>query len=189
MRRRAELVAETRQRIVDAAVRLHTTVGPARTTITGVADEAGVTRATVYSHFASDDELFTACTGQWVAEHPPPDLGRWIGTEGLRKRATGVLGDLYAWFADNAHDLRLVNRDLEAIPTLVAQAQAMLEQAMVQLLLEDQPTSGARGRRLHAAAAHLVSFPAWDSLVGRGHLSHAEVVDLAVAFLQAAADN
>jgi AcrR family transcriptional regulator len=43
MRRRAELVEQTRQRIVDAAIHLHTTIGPANTTISGVAEEAGVT--------------------------------------------------------------------------------------------------------------------------------------------------
>jgi AcrR family transcriptional regulator len=188
MRKRAEQVAQTRQRIVDAAVRLHTSIGPAHTTITRVAGEACVTRATVYSHFASDDELFAACTGQWVTEHPPPDLEPWIGMEDLQKRATGIFGDIYAWFSDNAHDLRLVNRDLDAMPGLVAQAQASLEQAMAQALLSGEPTFGARGRRLQAAAAHLVSFPTWDSLVSRGHLNHAEVVNLAVAFLRAAAD-
>jgi AcrR family transcriptional regulator len=188
MRKRAEQVAQTRQRIVDAAVRLHTSIGPARTTIMGVAAEAGVTRATVYSHFASDDELFTACTEQWVTEHPPPNPTPWIGIEDLQKRATGILGDIYAWFSDNAHDLRLVNRDLDAMPGLVAQAQASLEQAMAQALLGGEPTFGARGRRLQAAAAHLVSFPTWDSLVSRSHLNHAEVVNLAVAFLRAAAD-
>ena len=48
MRKRADDIAETRQRIVEAAVRLHGTIGPAATTISGLAEEAGVTRLTVY---------------------------------------------------------------------------------------------------------------------------------------------
>ena len=46
-RRRAEGELETRQRITEAAVALHGTIGPARTTISAVADRAGVQRATV----------------------------------------------------------------------------------------------------------------------------------------------
>ena len=41
MNRRAEQVDETRERITEAAVRLHTTVGPANTSIAAVAEEAG----------------------------------------------------------------------------------------------------------------------------------------------------
>jgi AcrR family transcriptional regulator len=50
-RLRAEQEEETRERITKAAVKLHGTIGPARTTISGVAEEAGVQRATVYRHF------------------------------------------------------------------------------------------------------------------------------------------
>ena len=52
MQRRAAQVDETRLKITEAAVRLHTTVGPSQTSIAAVAEEAGVTRLTVYRHFA-----------------------------------------------------------------------------------------------------------------------------------------
>ena len=51
MRRRAETTDDTRRRIVEATVALHGTVGPAATTVLGIAERAGVTRATVYRHF------------------------------------------------------------------------------------------------------------------------------------------
>ena len=44
MRRRAEQVDQTRQRIVEATVALHGSVGPAATTIAAIAEKAGVTR-------------------------------------------------------------------------------------------------------------------------------------------------
>src|SRR5260370_17643494 len=73
MRARAEQVSQTRQRIVDAAVQLHGTVGPAATTIAAIADLAGVTRLTVYRHFPDEAPLFEACSAHWVAHHRPPD--------------------------------------------------------------------------------------------------------------------
>ena len=58
-------------------MRLHGSVGPARTTISGVAEEAGVQRATVYRHFPTEEELFGACSAHWASLHPPPDAGSW----------------------------------------------------------------------------------------------------------------
>src|SRR5665647_2726981 len=68
MRRRAEQVNQTRERITEAAARLHTTVGPAHSSIAAIAEEAGVTRLTVYRHFADLDALFEACRAHWSAK-------------------------------------------------------------------------------------------------------------------------
>ena len=65
MKRRAEQLEETRQRIVDATVALHEEVGPARTTVTAIAQRAGVSRPTVYNQFPDDRSLFAACSGHW----------------------------------------------------------------------------------------------------------------------------
>ncbi len=74
LKERARRQAQTRQRIVEAAVDLHTTVGPARTTISAIAERAGVERHTVYAHFPDDRALFRACSEHWTARHPLPDL-------------------------------------------------------------------------------------------------------------------
>src|ERR671933_967005 len=76
-RARAAQEQATRMRIIDAAIDLHGTVGPARTTISAIAERAGVRRATVYRHFPDDDALFDACSAHWAAANPPPDRGRW----------------------------------------------------------------------------------------------------------------
>jgi len=57
MRARQENVDQTRLRITEATVRLHEEVGPAATTVSAVADRAGVTRLTVYRHFPDDEAL------------------------------------------------------------------------------------------------------------------------------------
>ena len=80
MGRRAERVDETRERITAAAVRLHTTVGPSRTSIASIAEAAGVTRLTVYRHFADLDAVFDACMAHWAAQNPRPDADAWRAT-------------------------------------------------------------------------------------------------------------
>ena len=76
-KRRAELEAQTRRRITESTVELHGTLGPSRTSISAVAEHAGVRRSTVYRHFPDEAALFTACTSHWMASNPMPDLARW----------------------------------------------------------------------------------------------------------------
>ena len=78
LKRRAERLAETRGRIVEATVGLHSSVGPAQTTISAIAERAGVQRHTVYAHFRDERELFDACSAHWAALHPFPDPARWV---------------------------------------------------------------------------------------------------------------
>ena len=77
MRKRAEHIDQTHQRIVEAAVHLHGTVGPAATTIAGIAEQAGVTRLTVYRHFPDEVALYLACSSHWMAQRVPPDPDAW----------------------------------------------------------------------------------------------------------------
>jgi AcrR family transcriptional regulator len=63
LRARAEAMDRTRERIVEAAVGLHGSVGPAATTMSAVAERAGVTRATLYRHFPDEEARPAAPTG------------------------------------------------------------------------------------------------------------------------------
>src|SRR6478752_8008593 len=81
MRRRAESQLETRRRITESAVELHGTLGPARTSMSAVAEHAGVRRSTLYRHFPDEGALFGACSAHWAAENPPPDIARWAEIE------------------------------------------------------------------------------------------------------------
>ena len=60
--RRQAVLDETRERIAAAAFALHGEVGPARTTISAVAERAGVQRPTVYAHLPDQLLLFKACS-------------------------------------------------------------------------------------------------------------------------------
>src|SRR5687768_12496709 len=108
---RARRRAETRQRIVEAAVDLHTSVGPAQTTISSIAQRAGVERHTVYAHFPDDSALFRACSAHWDARHPLPDLETLAAIEDPSRRLRRALGDMYAWYESVEDELAVLIRD------------------------------------------------------------------------------
>src|SRR3954469_1224735 len=95
LKRRAERQEETRRRIVDAAVELHSTLGPARTTVQAIAERAGVTRPTVYAHFPDERTLFQACSGHVRATVPPPDTAAWHAIADPAERLETALRELY----------------------------------------------------------------------------------------------
>src|SRR3954468_20367632 len=96
---RAEHEEQTRRRITESAVELHGTIGPARTSISAVAERAGVRRSTVYRHFPDEAALFDACSTHWEAANPPPDLARWESIGDPDERLQAGLSDLYAYYA------------------------------------------------------------------------------------------
>lgn len=185
MRKRAEAVDATRLRITEAAVRLHTTLGPAHTTLSAVAEEAGVSRVTLYRHFPDEQQLFGACSAHWALQHPPPDPQLWRDHAPVEPRARVAVTELYAWYADNADALFLFERDAEALPAEVAQASAAAIAAMADVLVEGCGLRGKARRRLRAAAGHVVSYSTWRSLALEQGLG-ADAVDLAVRLLLAA---
>lgn len=116
LKQRAERQAETRRRIVEAAIELHRTKGPARTTVSDVARLAEVQRHTVYRHFPNEWELGLACSGLHMAQNPPPDAAAWGDSSDLDERRRRGLGELYAWFARNEDIFGNVLRDAELDP-------------------------------------------------------------------------
>jgi AcrR family transcriptional regulator len=186
MQRRAEQIDETRQRITDAAIRLHTTVGPANTSIASIAAEADVTRLTVYRHFADLDAIFQACRGHWLSQNPPPDPEPLIAIDDLEERARFGLARLYGWFRAHADELYPINRDATSMP-LSTQAALQKERESI----GDRIVGGAHGiagapAGQVAVAHHLSNFLTWRSLAIEQGLADADAVDLAVRWLVAA---
>ena len=187
MRKRAEQVEETRQRIVDATVRLHTTVGPANTTITGVAEEARVTRLTVYRHFPDAESLFAACGRRWTELHPPPDPTSWRKITGVEARTRHALGELYSWYRACGDELLPIVRDHEAMPASTQQELAETFQAFADALVAGSGVRGRARRRLNATAGLMVSFWTWHTLTTEQGLDTQGAADLAAALLTCAA--
>ena len=183
MSRRAALVDQTRQRITAATARLHTTVGPANTSIAAIADEAGVTRLTVYRHFADLDVLFEACRAHWRAENPPPNATAWLDVPELEARARRALGELYAWFREHGDELFPIYRDMTSMPLSSQERMRDENRRLGDLLLGDDVPEGKRGRQVRALARHLVDYRSWRSLTVQQELTGAEAIDLGVQLL------
>lgn len=187
-RRRAELEQRTRERITEAAVRLHGTVGPARTTVSGIAAEAGVQRATVYRHFPDEASLFKACSAHYWASHPPPDPGQWVAMTDPAARLRRALTDLYALYADTEQMLERTGRDAPLVDAMAEPVAAFLGylNAVSEILLRGRRERGAARRRVRAALGHVLVFPTWQSLTRNQGLTNDEAVAVMAAMVEAA---
>ncbi len=167
MRKRREDIAGTRQRIVDAAVELHGSVGPAHTTFSAIAERAGVQRSTVYRHFADEEALFGACTSHWFAGHPWPARSSWEAVADPVERLDRALRDLYRYFDANQQMLGNSYRDIEVIPAFVGELMRAQSGVMHATLMAPWPADANRDR-LAAATGLALDFRAWQSLHDAG---------------------
>ena len=163
MIKRARQVEETRRPIVDATVSLHGTVGPAHTTVSAIAESAGVTRVTVYRHFPDEDALFAACTSHWAARQRMPDVAAWREISAPEERTEVALTDVYRFFREGEPMLSLTSRDQEALPVFVRDRNHQTSQRQVDALLHAWPPR-QRSKRRRALAGHAMSFSTWRSL-------------------------
>src|SRR5919199_2858618 len=115
LKKRAERQEETRLKIARAALELHEIVGPALTTRSAIAQRAGVTRPTVYSHFPDDLSLGKACSSLDLSENPLPDPGRWEEISDPEERLRSALSDLYSYFRRGERLWANVLRDQELL--------------------------------------------------------------------------
>src|SRR6476469_5872322 len=116
MKARAQAQDATRLRITESAVALHGTLGPARTSMSAVAEHAGVRRSTLYRHFPNEAALFDACTAHWAAENPPPDLAAWSAIGEPAERLRRALEDLHAYYGRTEQMLDNLFRDEAVVP-------------------------------------------------------------------------
>jgi AcrR family transcriptional regulator len=178
----------TRRRIIEAAIDLHGSIGPARTSISAIADRAGVRRATVYRHFPDERSLFLGCSGTFGERNPPPDPDTWASIPDPGARLAAALDAMYAWYERVEPMLTALTRDVDRVP-MVAELQAgriaYLER------IEDGLAAGwgARGKaakRLRAAIGLALDFLAWRTLHERG-LSRSDAIAVMSAAVRAAA--
>jgi AcrR family transcriptional regulator len=187
LKKRAEEMADTRRRITEAAIDLHGSVGPSRTTMSAVAERAGVERRTLYRHFPTEADLFTACSAHYFAAHPWPDLRAWSAIRDPQERLTRALDELYAYYEDTESMLRNVLRDAELVDVArdaVAPLRAYLD-AAADLLVAGRPARGRRRELLEGAVRHALDFATWRSLSANG-VGRADAVTLVAALVERA---
>jgi AcrR family transcriptional regulator len=187
-RRRAEQEEDTRRRIAEAAMRLHGTVGPVRTTIKAIAAEAGVQRGTVYRHFPDLDSLFMACAAHWASLNPPPDAGSWLEIDDPDERLRHALSELYAWYGWAEPMLTNISRDAPLVPAIAPAAESFGQrfEALHAALMDGRPRRGRAGVRVAATIGHALDFGTWRSLTRVRGLQPREAVDLMLALIDAA---
>jgi AcrR family transcriptional regulator len=165
---RAESEEATRQRIVEALVALHEEVGPSQTTVSAVAERAGVQRLTVYRHFPDEPSMIRACSAHWAQLNPLPDLSP-SDADPLRASRTTLLR-LYGWYRDNAAMLVQIARDSERM-SVVAEAMAPFAEQLERCWPQ-------RNSRRRATLRHALDFTTWRSLdrITRGDRRSVEIV-------------
>jgi AcrR family transcriptional regulator len=188
-KRRAEQQAETRRRIVEAMVELHREVGPARTTISAIAERAGVERLTVYRHFPDERSMFEACTSHYATQEPGPDPAAWTGIDDPAERLGAALLSFYDYYRRSEDVLAHAVRDLPQLPALAAVLSPWDEfvTRLREELLEGWKARGVNRARLSAVIAHALRFETWRSLARAESLGDAEAADLMVALARSAA--
>jgi AcrR family transcriptional regulator len=179
-KRRAELEAETRLRITESAMELHGTVGPARTSISAVAERAGVRRSTVYRHFPDEEALFGACSSHWAAANPLPDLESWKAIEDPDERLRTALGELYAFYGRTERMMENLLRDEERVAVVkrLFSAYHHYLAAAREILLRGRPVRGRRRDEARAAIGHALAFATWQSLAREQGLDNSQAVGL-----------
>jgi AcrR family transcriptional regulator len=190
MTRRAESEERTRERITESAVALHGTLGPACTSISALADHAGVRRSTVYRHFPDDAALFAACSSHWRAANPSPDLAGWAVIADPDERLRHALKQLYGHYRRNERMLTNLLRDEAVVPILTQTLDGSRRYliAAQQTLMVGRSTRRIARRRVQAVIGHAVSFHPWRSLAIEQRLNDREITELMCLLVQAAGD-
>jgi len=186
MKRRARRQEETRRRIVEATVELHKTVGMARTTISAIAEKAGVQRLTVYRHFPDERALFSACAGHWRAANPPPDPASWTRVADPEERLRVALSEVYAYHRRTEPMMANVIRDAPVHPLTREMAEPYVRhwERMRYVLATGWGVEDEQLALLLAALAHALDFQTWHSLVRQQGLNDEQAAELMVGMVR-----
>lgn len=180
MTRRAELEAQTRLRITESAAALHEQVGPARTTVSAIAERAGVRRSTVYRHFPDEEAIFDACSAHFRTANPPPDPDEWSAIDDPAVRTETALRELYAFYGRTSAMYASLFRDEALVPIVrrrLSHFRAYLDSA-ADTLMKGRGLRGRAAQRTRAALGHAVSFATWRSLVDEQGVAEDDAVAL-----------
>ena len=163
MSTRARMQEETRQRIVDATMQLHEEVGPRATTISAIAERAGVQRLTVYRHFPDETAVFQACTSHWLGLNPPPDPETWRSIPDPGERLSAALSAFYGYYGATRRMWAAAHRDVAEVPALqapMAGFKAFVD-TVADELARDFRVESEQSRPIHVTIRHALGFPTW----------------------------
>lgn len=188
MAERARSQEETRERIVEATMRLHEKLGPRATTISAIAEEAGVQRLTIYRHFPDETAVFQACTAHWLSLNPPPDPQTWAAIADPEERLKTALAAFYRYYAGTRRMWSASFRDAADVPALQGPMKqfASFVTGIGDDLAGHFGTGRDKGRRIATTIQHALVFPTWADLEARG-VKDADKVMLVMRWTRACA--
>ncbi|CDX45271.1 Transcriptional regulator, TetR family [Mesorhizobium sp. SOD10] len=183
LKRRAEQQTETRRRIVQAAIDLHGSIGPAATSFSMVAERAGVQRHTLYAHFPDERSLLQACSSTHMESDPLPGADPWRAVADSGERMRIALLAIYEWYGRNEGVVASVLRDAEHHPPTRETVERSIGPyfATCQGVL-GEGLGGSRQAMLRVA----LSFFTWRTLVRETGLQPIEAVNAMVRAVQGA---
>jgi len=190
LKRRAERQEETRLRITRATLELHEILGPSKTTISAIAERAGVGRPTVYAHFPDELSLGKACSSLGLAENPPPDPGSWEEISDPERRLRVALAELYAYFRRRermlANVLRDAEREWEAKPHVREIMEPLVEhwEHMKGTLAAGWEVGKDRPQPPLGAIGLALDFETWHTMVRKQGLTDEQALDLMVGMVR-----
>ncbi len=187
-KKRAQDQEETRKRIVEATVSLHQEIGGPSTTISAIAERAGVERATVYRHFPDEHSLLLGCTGHYLALNPPPDPAVWAKIDNREQRLRTALTEIYAYHRRTEVMTARAAIDVPQMPVLREVLTPMFAfWRMVRDLLAEPWVAEENGGLFRAAIGHAIAFQTWQSLVRNEDVEDGEAVTLMLGMICAVA--
>ncbi len=159
-------------------------MGPAKTTISAIAEHAGVQRLTVYRHFADQDAIFAACIAHAYELDPPPDPQLWALIASPETRLRKALTATYEYYRRNQRLFANVHRDAE-LPAVATRLAHNAEMQATSVAVLYAGWSAANGRILAAVIGHALDFSTWQSLAQTRGLSDAEATEAMTVLVKA----
>ena len=114
---RAEQAAQTRERILDAALDCYRERGIAATSLQAVARRAEVSAATILNHFGSADELARVVVGRLSDTIRIPDDRGWA-ERGRRQRVRRLVAEMFVFYDRSGPWFEIFGSQLGSDPAL-----------------------------------------------------------------------
>jgi AcrR family transcriptional regulator len=158
----------------------------ARTTISAIAEKAGVQRLTVYRHFPDERALLSACTGHYMDANPPPDPAPWTQVVNPEERLRMALSEVYAYFRRTEPMMANVIRDAQVHPLVRELAGPIFQhwEHMRYVLGTGWGLEDERVALLLAALGHALDFQTWRSLVRQQDLNDEQAIEIVVGMIR-----